>query len=183
VLAFEGPSYVHGDYFTAQVFSGLFGGGMSSRLFQEIREKRGLCYSIYSSAWGLADTGMINIHTASAAKALPQLIDVVGEELKRVAEDGPQASEVVRAKAQLKAGLLMALESSGARSEQLARHLMIYDRVIDSGELIAKVDAVDAEAVRLFASGLVASAPSVAVVGAGKRSGDLAARAEAAVRG
>ena len=89
VLAFEGPSYGDSDFFTAQVFSGLFGGGMSSRLFQEVRERRGLCYSIYSSAWGLRDTGMLGVHAATGPKSMVPLIDVVGAELNRIGDEGP----------------------------------------------------------------------------------------------
>lgn len=177
VLAFEAPSYRSEAYFTAQVFSGLFGGGMSSRLFQEAREKRGLCYSIYSSAWGLSDTGLFAVHAATGAELMGNLIDVTGGALDDVAANGPTAAELGRAKAQLKAGLLMSLESSSARAEQMARHMLAHGRVIGSDELTAKVDAVSIEDVRRFAESLTASAPSVAVVGAGKASRKLAAEA------
>ncbi|MGQ0672178.1 MAG: M16 family metallopeptidase [Hyphomicrobium sp.] len=181
VIAFEGPAYDSSDYFTAQVFSGLFGGGMSSRLFQEVRERRGLCYSIYSTAWGLRDTGMLAIHAATAPKNLRPLTDVVREELVRLGSTGPDAGEVLRSKAQLKAGLLMSLESSSARVEQLARHLMVHDRLITSQELMRHVDAVDHAALTAFAARLAAGRPTVGVVGAGKRSEDHAAYAERSV--
>src|SRR5258706_3774525 len=116
VLGFEAPSYCHSEFYAAQVFSGLFGGGMSSRLFQEARENRGLCYAIYSSAWGLADAGMFGIHAATGPEVMEELIDVVGQELAKVALERPGEAEVARAKAQLKAGLLMGLESSSARA-------------------------------------------------------------------
>ena len=130
VLGFESPSYRDGDFFAAQVFSGLFGGGMSSRLFQEVRERRGLCYSIYSSAWGLKDTGMLGIYAATGAEMMSELIDVVGAELKQIADRGALDSEVARAKSQLKAGLLMALESRPRGLEQMARHLLAHGRVM-----------------------------------------------------
>ncbi len=177
VLAFEGPSYGDSDFFAAQVFSGLFGGGMSSRLFQEVRERRGLCYSIYSSAWGLRDTGMLGVHAATGPKSMVPLIDVVGAELKRIGDEGPTGSEVNRSKAQLKAGLLMGLESSSARAEQMARHLLVHGRLLPSAELVAKVDAVSDNDIRAFAARLARGRPSVAVVGAGKRSPDYAAHA------
>lgn len=179
VLAYEGPSYRSEAYFTAQVFSGLFGGGMSSRLFQEAREKRGLCYSIYSSAWGLGDTGLFAVHAATGAELMGNLIDVTGGALEDVARNGPTAAELGRAKAQLKAGLLMSLESSSARAEQMARHMLAHGRVIGSEELTAKVDAVSEQDVGRFAEHLLASRPSVVVVGAGKRSQRLATEAEA----
>ena len=170
VIGFEGPSYREDVSMTAQVFSGLLGGGMSSRLFQEIREKRGLCYSIYSSAWGLKDSGMFQIHAATGPAMVQELIDVVGAELALIANEGPTEREVQRSKAQLKAGLLMSLESSGARAEQMARHLLLQGRLIDSEELIAKVDAVTPAGVRDFARGLGKATPCVAIVGAGRKS-------------
>jgi predicted Zn-dependent peptidase len=178
MLAFEGPSYRVSDYFAAQVFSGLFGGGMSSRLFQEVREKRGLCYAIYSSAWGLKDTGMFAVHAATGPAMMAGLIDVVGAELERVGAEGPTAAEVARAKAQLKAGLMMSLESSSARAEQMARQLLAYGRLVSMDELVQRVDEVTVDRVRGLAERLARGRPSVAVVGAGKRSRELAALVE-----
>lgn len=177
--AFEGPSYRDPDVYTAQVLSGLYGGGMSSRLFQEVRERLGLCYSIYSSAWGLDDTGLFSVHAATGPKTMAELIDVVAKELRAVAERGPEAAEMARAKAQLKAGLMMALESSSARAEQMARQLLIHGRLVEPKELVAAVDAVSAEHVARLAARFAASPPSVAIVGAGKAAKDLARRAAA----
>lgn len=177
VIGFEGPSYGDADFFAAQVFSGMFGGGMSSRLFQEVRERRGLCYSIYSSAWGLKDTGMVGVHAATNPKSMLSLIDVVRGELRTLGTAGPAPAEINRSKAQLKAGLLMGLESSSARAEQMARHLLVHGRLIASSELTAKVDRVTVDDVRAFAAKLARGRPSVAVVGAGKRSSQFAAHA------
>jgi len=170
VMAFAGPSYRAQEFYTAQVFSGLFGGGMSSRLFQEVRERRGLCYAIYSSCWSLADAGLFGIHAATGAEVMGKLIDVVGEQFVAVAAEKPAAAELARSKAQLKAGLLMGLESSSARAEQMARQLLLFDRLIDAPELIERIDGVTAEAVRELAAKLVSGSPaSVAVVGAGRK--------------
>jgi len=182
LIGFPSPSYKDDAYYTAQVFSGLFGGGMSSRLFQEVREKRGLCYAIYSTAWGLHDAGLFGIHAATGTGLMGQLIDVIGAELKRVAEHAPEAAELARSKAQLKAGLLMSLESSSARAEQMARHVLVHDRVLTNGELMDKVDAVTAEDTRDFAAKLAASEASVSVVGSGRRSRKFAERALDMVR-
>ena len=152
LIGFPSPSYKDDAFYTAQVFSGLFGGGMSSRLFQEVREKRGLCYAIYSTAWGLHDAGLFGIHAATGTGLMGELIDVIGAELKRVAESAPDATELARSKAQLKAGLLMSLESSSARAEQMARHVLVHDRVLPNDELTHKVDAVTAEDARDFAA-------------------------------
>jgi len=171
VMGYQSPSYREPDFYAAQVFSGLFGGGMSSRLFQEVREKRGLCYAIYSSAWGLGDTGMFNIHAATGPETMSTLIDVVTGELDKAATTLPEAGEVRRAKAQLKAGLLMSLESPVARAEQMARQILALGRLVPTDELIQKVDAVEAEQIRALAGRLVAGSNlSFALAGAGKAS-------------
>ncbi len=178
LIGFSGPSYREDAFFTAQVFSGLFGGGMSSRLFQEVREKRGLCYSIYSTAWGLKDAGLLGIHAATGADMMIELIDVVASEMKRAADKTPSGPEISRAKAQLKAGLLMALEGCSARAEQMARHLLSHDRILSTGELMQKVDDVTPELVREFAAAIATSVPSIAVVGSGRKSQKHARHAE-----
>lgn len=170
LIGFPSPSLLDDGYMTAQVFSGLFGGGMSSRLFQEVREKRGLCYAIYSSVWGLKDTGMLAVHAATGSRMVEQLAGVAADELRALAEHGPEPSELHRSKAQLKAGLLMALESSSVRAEQMARHLLSHDRLIPPSELTRRVDAVTAKDAQEFARSLLAAKPSVALVGSGKKS-------------
>lgn len=182
LVGFEAPSFIHGSYYAAQVFSGLFGGGMSSRLFQEVRERRGLCYSIYASAWGLRDTGMLTIHAATARKHMPELVDVISDEFTKATESQPFESELARAKAQIKAGLVMALESSGARAEQMARQLIGLGRLVTPEELVAKVDGVTAEDVRGVARDMLRSAPSIVIVGAGRRAEEYARRAETSIR-
>lgn len=169
VLGHRGLSYRDPSFYAAQVFSGLLGGGMSSRLFQEVREKRGLCYSIYSSAWGLGDTGLLSVHASTGPETLQELIDVVRQELSRSVSEKPDEREIQRAKAQLKTGLLMSLESSVSRAEQMARQLLAFGRLLTAEELIAKVDAVTAENVRETAELLVTgSIPAIAVVGGGE---------------
>lgn len=167
ILAFKGLSYLDDEYYTSQVFSGLFGGGMSSRLFQEVREKRGLCYSIYSFSWGLSDTGLFGIHAEAAAENMAQTVNVITDELQRAAAQNPSEAELARAKAQLKAGLLMSLESSSARAEQLARQILAFGKPLEVSDLIARVDAVNAEDVRQLAKRLFTdTVPACATVGA-----------------
>jgi predicted Zn-dependent peptidase len=171
LTAFHGPSYRDAGFYTAQVLSGVMGGGMSSRLFQEARENRGLCYSIYSSAWGLRDTGIFAIHAATGPAMMGELIDVVDQEFQRIAQTLATEREVSRAKAQLKAGMLMGLESCSARAEQMARQLLVAGRLIPLDEIIARVDDVTPEKIRALAASIMRANPaSVAVVGAGKRS-------------
>ncbi len=153
------------------MLSGVLGGGMSSRLFQEARENRGLCYSIYSSAWGVGDTGMLAIHAATGGEMMAELIEVIRGELTGMALKAAPEREVARARAQLKAGLLMGLESCSVRAEQMARQLLVAGRLIPQEEIVAKIDDVTPESVRALAEQMLRRAPlSIAVVGAGKRS-------------
>jgi predicted Zn-dependent peptidase len=184
LLAFESVTYHQPEFYTQQVFSGLFGGGMSSRLFQEVREKHGLCYSIYATAWSLADTGLFAIHAATSPAMLAKLIDLVHAELAAVAKTPPSAREVDRAKAQLKAGLLMSLESSGSRAEQLARQIMLFGKIVTPAELVRRVDAVTPESVQAFAANLRTGKPaSAVVVGAGRKAAAFARQAVQGVVG
>jgi predicted Zn-dependent peptidase len=165
VLAFEAPPYRHADYYAAQVCAGALGGGMSSRLFQEVREKRGLCYAIHAFASGLTDAGMFAVYAACGPDRAAQLLGVVRDELKRAADRGFSDDEIGRVKAQLKMGLLTGLESSGARAEQLARQILLHGRPLSRGELIAKVESVTAADARRIAERLLVSPVSLATVG------------------
>ena len=109
-LAFEGPNYKNLDIYTAQVFATAFGGGMSSRLFQEVREKRGLCYSIFASAGAYSDTGTLTLYAGTSGDKVSELANITMDEIKRAA-DNMNENEVARASVQMKAGLLMGLES------------------------------------------------------------------------
>jgi predicted Zn-dependent peptidase len=184
MLAFESPPYRDRAYYAAQVLTGLLGGGMSSRLFQEARERRGLCYSIYATCYGLADTGLLGVHAATGVEPMEELVEVVTAELSALAEAPPLEVEVARAKAQLKAGLLMGLESSSARAEQMARQTLLFDRLVGAKELIERVESVTAEDVRAVAARVIGKgAPTVVVVGAGSRSQPLAEAARQRLAG
>jgi predicted Zn-dependent peptidase len=165
VLAFEAPAYRHADYFTAQILAGALGGGMSSRLFQEVRERRGLCYSIYAFASGLSDSGMFAVHAAGGPERAHALIEVIREELLKAAERGFHEDEIARVRAQLKMGLLAGLESSTARAEQLARQILIHGRPLSTAELIEKVEQVQVADVQALVGALLASPVSLATVG------------------
>jgi predicted Zn-dependent peptidase len=178
VLAFEAPAYRHPDYFAAQICAGALGGGMSSRLFQEIREQRGLCYAIYTFHTPYSDSGMFGLYAGTDAADVSELMRVVVAELHAAAENISEA-EVRRAKAQMKAGLLMALESSGARAEQLARQILNWGRPIPLEELVAKIEAVSVESTRAAGRALIARGqPALAAVGRGRGIESAAAIAE-----
>jgi predicted Zn-dependent peptidase len=149
------------------VFTNVLGGGMSSRLFQEVREQRGLCYSIYSFHAPYSDTGMFGLYAGTDAADVAELMRVVVAEINGAAETINEA-EVARSKAQMKAGLLMALESSGARAEQLARQMLNWGRPIPLDELVGKIEAVTVESTRAAGRALIARGrPAVAALGPG----------------
>lgn len=155
-LAIEAPDYRAPDFYASQVFSGALGGGMSSRLFQRLREDRGLCYSVFAQSGAYADTGMITIYAGTGADELGELAHLTMDELKRAAEDMSEA-EIARARAQMKAGLLMGLESPSSRAERLAKLLSIWGRVPDLSETIARIDAVTRADVLSHAQDLITS--------------------------
>ena len=158
-LGFEAPGYRADDIYVAQIYASALGGGMSSRLFQEVRENRGLCYTIFAQAGAYADTGMMTIYAGTSGEQLPELAGITIDEMKRAASDMSPA-EVARARAQMKAGLLMGLESPSNRAERLARLIQIWDRVPPLEETIAQIDAVTTGDVRDFAQNIAASAPA-----------------------
>ena len=167
MIAFEGPNYHDQSYYDALVLSGLLGGSMSSRLFQEVRERRGLCYSIYSFAMGYSDAGLFGIHAASSGDNLPELMDVIGAEMKDIASGGLMQSEIDMSKAQLKAGLLMGLENSMSRAEHLARQVFAFGDVLSTEEMIERVERVSLDRVQRLCGEMSGSAAkSIAVVGA-----------------
>jgi predicted Zn-dependent peptidase len=167
--AFPGVSNVDPDYYLAQVYVTALGGGMSSRLFQEAREKRGLCYSIYAFAHSTKDDGVVGVYTGTGEVEAAEIGAVVAGEMAGLAETASD-EEVARAKAQLKSSFLMGLERPSARAEMIAGHVLNFGRVMSVEEMIAKLDAVDAAAVRRFGSRVMESvSPSVATLGpAGK---------------
>lgn len=142
LFGFDGIAFDDPDYYAAQVMSMIFGGGMSSRLFQEVREKRGLVYSIYSYMASYVDGGTFGIYAGTGPDQVLELTPVVSEEFHKLAHK-VSAEEVSRAKAQLKAGILMSLESTTSRMEQLGRQQMIFNRHIPREETMAKIDMVD----------------------------------------
>lgn len=164
VLGFQGVGYGDPDFYPMSVLSTLLGGGMSSRLFQEAREKRGLVYSIYSFPTSYSDTGLFGIYAGTGEKEVEELVPLVCEQLRGVASDVADA-EISRARAQLKSGMLMALESTSSRCEQLARQLMVFGRPIPTAESIANIQAVDRSAVMRAAQRLLYGTPTLASLG------------------
>jgi predicted Zn-dependent peptidase len=166
-LAMEGLSQTDPNLFSLSVFSSALGGGMSSRLFQEVREIRGLCYTIQTFHVPYSDTGFFGLYTGTDTADAPELMKVVIDQIAGAADD-LQESEIARSKAQMKAGLLMALESSSARAEQLARHMFAYGRPMPLLEIIARIDAVTVESARAAGRALIRRGrPAIVALGPG----------------
>jgi predicted Zn-dependent peptidase len=177
-LALQGVPVRDEQLYSLQVFTNVLGGGMSSRLFQEVREKRGICYSISAFHMPYSDTGLFALYAGTDEADAPELMRVVIGEIGNATETLNE-SEVARAKAQLKAGLLMALESSEARVGQLARQMLAYGRPIPLDEIVAKVDAVTVESARAAGRMLVRrSPPAIAALGPGAGLASTAAIAD-----
>ncbi len=164
VLGFEAPGYGEPDYYPAMLLSTLLGGGMSSRLFQEIREKRGLVYSIYSFTAPAVDGGLFGIYAGTGESEAAELIPVTLAELGKV-QEAVTGAELNRARAQLKAGLLMSLESTSSRGEQLARQWQIFGRLIPVAETLAKIEAVTEADICAAAARIFHSKPTLATLG------------------
>ena len=166
VLSFPGVGYHDDDVYVMQVLSVLLGGGMSSRLFQEVREKRGLCYSVFSCASSYEDSGLFSVYAATAPGKADELTRVTSDTMMSVL-DAVDEAEIARAKAQLKAGLVMSLESASARADQMARQFLAFGRVPEMATIIEKVERVTtADVSRLAGRILRTGKPALAAVGA-----------------
>ncbi len=171
-MAFDAPSYRHPDVHAAQIYATVMGGGMSSRLFQKIREERGLCYSIFAQSGAYEDAGQITLYAGTSAEDIHDLMTLTAEEMKRASAD-ISAAELARARAQIKAGMLMGLESPSSRAERIARLLAIYGRVPDIDESVAKIDAVTLQDLHRFAAGITQAGAAMALYGPVSKAPDL----------
>lgn len=165
LLGFPALSYLDDDFYGLQVLSALFGGGLSSRLFQEVREQRGLVYSIYSFASGMLDHGVFGIYAGSGPETAHEVCEIVARQCRDLAGTVTE-DEVARARAQLKAQILMSRESTSQRAEQAATQLLAFGRRREVDEVIAKIEAVDAAKVSDLASKIFTGAPTFASAGA-----------------
>ena len=165
LLGFQGIEYKNPMYYPISVFSTIFGGGMSSRLFQEIREKRGLVYTVYSFTNAHTAGGLFGIYAGTTADELNELIPVVTNEIKKVCEEKITQTELNRAKTQLKASMLMSLESSSSTAEVMARQYLVHHRIIPTEEIIARVEDVSIDDVQQAAQKVFSSNPTYTLLG------------------
>lgn len=180
VFMLPAPGVTDVDHWALRLFAEMLGGGMSSRLFQEAREKLGLAYAIDAWAEAWAETGVLGIYAGCAAADAGRLADVAGREVRALAE-GPAPAELAKAKAQLKAGLFMGRESLTARAEQAAAQMLVFDRLLTSAEMAAAIDQVSAEDVSRLAARVLTPRRAAASALGPKRAMDAPARFEAAL--
>ncbi len=164
ILGFDAPARLDSSYYAVRTLSALFGGGMSSRLFQEIREKRGLVYSIYSFYMGYSDCGQFGIYAGTGPDSLPELVPVVCEEIRKLSETLSD-EEIKRAKAQLRASSLMSRESMMSRADQNAKSVILHGRIKTAEEIIAGINAVDKTALIGVCERIFSSSPTLAALG------------------
>ncbi len=147
-LGLPGLPIAHRDRYAASALNILLGGGMSSRLFQEVREKRGLVYTIYSQLAGFQDVGMLLVYAASGPKAIPRVLRLTVRELKRLRETGVNRDELGRAIEQMKGGLLLGLESTNNRMSRLARDEIYLGRFFTPEEVLREVSKISKRQIR-----------------------------------
>ena len=164
VLGFPSVGYADPEFYPTMLLATVLGGGMSSRLFQEVREKRGLVYSIYAFTAQALDGGLFGIYAGTGEGEAAELMPVALEELLKVQRDVTE-TELARARAQVKAGLLMSLESTGSRCEQLARQLQVFGRIVPTAETVAKINAVTIADVQRVAARQFRARPTLAALG------------------
>jgi predicted Zn-dependent peptidase len=165
VLALPGLSRTDERRFALGVLNAALGGGMSSRLFQEIREKRGLAYSVYSYASQFADAGLMGVYVGCQPKKVDQVLDLCRESMADVAAHGITAEELARGKGQLRGGLVLGLEDTGSRMGRLAKSELVYEDLLSVDDLLSIIDAVTLDDVHAVATSVLAATPALAVVG------------------
>lgn len=175
LIGFPAVDYHSPDYYTVSILSTILGGSMSSRLFQEIREKRGLVYTVYSFANAHTQTGLFGIYAGLDAEQIKNYVPVVADELKKIATDLVTDTELNRVRTQFKASMLMALESSSSTAEVVARQQLIHNRIIPIEEIVERIEGVTKEKIRAMAQTIFSGKPTYTLLGNLKDYPDYAA--------
>ena len=156
LLGFEGVAYLDKDFYDTQILSIILGGGMSSRLFQEIREKRGLVYNISSYSTSYSDCGIFGVYSALDPANVNILIDLIANELFNIT-DKINEKEIMRAKAQIKSSLLMSMESTTARAKKLCNNFAMFGRYISNEEILEKINNVTSQSLQKVAKKIISN--------------------------
>jgi predicted Zn-dependent peptidase len=165
VLGCEALARTDDRRFALGVLNAAFGGGMSSRLFQEVREKRGLAYSVYSFAGQHADTGMWGIYVGCLPSKADDVLAICAEEITRVVEGGLTDAELARGKGQVRGSIVLGLEDPSSRMSRLGKSELVYPRLEPVEEVLASIDAVSHDDVRAVAADILTRPKALAVVG------------------
>jgi predicted Zn-dependent peptidase len=161
------PGLVRNDErrYVAGVLHGIVGGGMSSRLFQEVREKRGLAYSVFTFGSAYADSGMVGVYAGCLPKKAPEVLDVVRAELSTLAAGGITPDELLRGKGQMRGSVVMGMEDTGAKMTRIAKAELVYGELPTVDEILDRIDAVTLDDVHQLATELYAGTPALTVMG------------------
>ncbi len=165
VLGMPGMSRVDDRRFALGVLNAVLGGGMSSRLFQEVREKRGLAYSVYSYNAQYADTGLFGVYAGCQPDKVDEVLALCRGELDKVVERGITADELVRGRGQLRGALVLGLEDTGSRMSRIGKSELVYGELLGVNAILARIDAVTLDDVRQVAAEVLDAAPTLAVIG------------------
>jgi predicted Zn-dependent peptidase len=165
VLGVNGLTRNDDRRFALGVLNTALGGGTSSRLFQEVRERRGLAYSVFSFASHHADAGLVGVSVGCLPNKLDEVLSTVRAELAKVASDGITEEELERGKGQLRGGLVLGLEDSGSRMSRLGKAELVYDELLSLDDVIGRIEAVTREDVRAIAAELFTQPEILAIVG------------------
>jgi len=154
-LGLPGIPVNHPTRYVAHTLNALFGGGVSSRLFQEVREKRGLAYTIYSQLSSYSDAGTLTIYAATGSKEAPKIVDVVRKEVRKLRDRGPAAQELARTKNQLKGTLMLGLEGTYGRMNKLAKDEICQGRSVSLKEMLSEIDKISEKQIQIVAQDLL----------------------------
>lgn len=165
VMGFQGVDKKSSDYYAAMLMSTIFGGGMSSRLFQEVREKHGLVYSVYSSHVGYHDDGQFEIYAGTGPDKLPKLIPVICDEIQKIIQNPVSAKELARAKSQLRASILMGRESMLSRANRQAKHMINFDEELSIDQILQKIETISVENIAKISQKIFTGKPTLAALG------------------
>ncbi len=172
-VAGPGPSLADSDRFAAYLLNTLLGGGVSSRLFQTIREERGLAYNVYSSVASYSDTGYVWIGAGTRPQSADVVLDLIDVELRRLCDEPLQPEELARTKDQVKAGLMLSLEQTFGRMANLARQEIGFGRTFSLDEILGSIDGVEVEDIRRCAQRLFGGPLSAGCVGSAAAAAEL----------
>ncbi len=165
VLGGPGLSRTDERRFALGVLNAALGGGMSSRLFQEVREKRGLAYSVYSYATQYAGTGLFGVYAGCLPGKVDEVLDICRDQLAMVAADGITEEELVRGQGQMRGSLVLGLEDTGSRMSRIGKSELVYGELLTVEDIISRISAVTVEDVRAVAADVLSAPPSLVVIG------------------